>query len=93
MDIVLIWGKRETEYFCGRGWTGGKPAGGLICPSGNHIACLTLPAARRPCHGLRFEPTVHEFFGQAWLGLIHSQNFLLLSLFANAAAVTIRKHL
>jgi hypothetical protein len=38
--IVLIWGKRETKYFCKVGWTDFP----LICPSGVFVRrLLSLP--------------------------------------------------
>jgi|SRR5215208_7232739 len=33
--LEMIWGKREEEYFCAKGWTG-QP---LICPPGTHREC------------------------------------------------------
>jgi hypothetical protein len=45
----VIWVKREAKYFCKGDWTGNQQIG-LICPSGNHVARLTLP---RPPHPAR----------------------------------------
>jgi hypothetical protein len=36
--IALIWGSEKQKYFCNQGWTESKSTGGLICPSGSHIA-------------------------------------------------------
>jgi hypothetical protein len=33
MDIELIWGEREAEYFCKEGWTGKSSDG----PSGKSV--------------------------------------------------------
>src|SRR5882724_6999929 len=35
--VSLIWGKREAEYFCARGWTGFRMQR-LFCPSGKSLA-------------------------------------------------------
>src|SRR5437762_13584504 len=40
--IILIWGKREEEYFCAKGWTGEVP----ICPSGCISALASNPGVQ-----------------------------------------------
>jgi hypothetical protein len=42
MDIEVIWVSGEEKYFCKWGWTSHFGKHEVICPSGSHIACLTL---------------------------------------------------
>jgi hypothetical protein len=35
IDIEVIWVRRETKYFCKRGWTGRFGKHEVICPPGS----------------------------------------------------------
>jgi hypothetical protein len=41
-DILLIWGKREVEYFCKGGWTG---FGDLLVRQNQRAECSSRAAA------------------------------------------------
>ena len=41
--VSLIWGKREAEYFCAKGWTGFRTRR-FFCPSGKSVGSATATA-------------------------------------------------
>jgi hypothetical protein len=44
-DIAVIWVFGKSEYFCGRGWTGGKSGGRGDLPVGQAVGCRPLFSA------------------------------------------------
>ena len=46
-DLEVIWVRRETKYFCKRGWTGNLAKHEVICPSGAYSGAYARQAAPR----------------------------------------------